>query len=130
MRSIRLLENINFTEKRWKRVKENFILKTAFIISVLGIVLLYLFVDQLILPETRLNETIEDESLIKIIGNINKITIKNSTTENKTFSIIQVEQRNIISVYVDKELNVTEGSNIEIIGKKQGDLVFAEEISG
>ncbi|MBT4824253.1 hypothetical protein HN695_02485 [Candidatus Woesearchaeota archaeon] len=111
-------------------MKENFILKTAFIISVLGIVLLYLFVDQLILPETRLNETIEDESLIKIIGNINKITIKNSTTENKTFSIIQVEQRNIISVYVDKELNVTEGSNIEIIGKKQGDLVFAEEISG
>ena len=69
-------------------MKENFILKTAFIISVLGIVLLYLFVDQLILPETRLNETIEDESLIKIIGNINKITIKNSTTENKTFSII------------------------------------------
>ncbi|MFH1440028.1 MAG: hypothetical protein ABIG89_05655 [Candidatus Woesearchaeota archaeon] len=127
-------------------MKESTILKTAFIISVLGIVLLYLFSDQLILPETRLNETDKLEQLdgktIKIYGKISKVNIKNKTDEdridkdgiNKTYTILTIEQKNTINVYADEALNITENldkENIEIIGTIEGterSMIFADSI--
>ena len=113
-------------------MKENTILKTAFIISVLGIVLLYLFSDQLILPQTTLNETEgKDGKTIKIFGKVKNINIKNSIDEekaNKTYTILTIEQTNTISIYADDSINITKGAIIEITGKKEENLLFAEEI--
>ena len=113
-------------------MKEQTILKTAFIISVLGIMLLYLFADALVIPETNLNETDgKDGKTLKIVGNVKNIYIKNSTNEdriNKTYTILTIEQLNTINVYVDQDVNLIKDTIIEITGKKEGSLLFAEEI--
>jgi len=112
-------------------VKESVILKIAFIISILGIVLLYLFADALIIPETTLNETEDkDGKTIKVIGIIKNINIKNSTDDevNKTFTILTIEQVNTVAAYIGEEINVTKGAKIEITGKIEEGMMFAEEI--
>ncbi|MBT4540254.1 hypothetical protein HOC35_01955 [Candidatus Woesearchaeota archaeon] len=116
-------------------MKESVILKTAFIISVLGIMLLYVFSETLTLEETKLNETIENGKLIKVKGIVKNINVKNKLDENnnkenntKTYTILTIEQTNTIAVYAADEINVIEGARVEISGKIEGDMMFADEI--
>lgn len=94
-------------------MKESSLLKIAFFVSVIGIVLLYLFADSIILEETRLNETdkLQQDKTVRIIGIVKKI----STNDNNTF--ITIEQSNNIDVFVNKPINLTQNSTVEVIGK-------------
>jgi hypothetical protein len=111
-------------------MKEQTILKIAFIISVVGIMLLYLFSDGLVIEETRLNESIENGNLLKIIGEVSYINLKNKFEEgrNKTYMIMTIEQTNTIAVYVDQALNISKGMKVEVIGKNEDGMIFSDEI--
>ena len=116
-------------------MKESTILKTAFIISVIGIMMLYLFSDGLVVEETRLNETIEDGGHIKVIGKVSSINVKTKiddengkTNDNKTYTILNIQQTNTIAVYVEDALNISKGTNIEVIGKIENGMLFSDEI--
>lgn len=94
-------------------MKELSLLKIAFFVSVIGIVLLYLFADSITLDETRLNETnkLQQDKTVRIIGIVKKV----STNDNNTF--ITIEQTNNIGVFVNKPVNLTQNATVEIIGK-------------
>lgn len=97
------------------------ILKISFAISILGLMLLYLFSETLtVVP--LLNETSKDGSMVKVKGIVRSIDFKNDS------SIVAVEQLCTKKVYANKVLNISEGMYVEATGKIDGSMVFADEI--
>lgn len=122
-------------------VQERTLLKLAFIVSIIGIVLLYLFADSIVLPETRLNETQSmDGKTIKLVGTVKSVMSKanynNYTSDNnkdndaKPSTLFVIEQKNTISVYANDVINISKGDDVEIIGRldDNGKIVYSEEI--
>lgn len=113
-------------------VEERTLLKLAFIVSIVGIVLLYLFADSIILPETRLNETQNmDGKTIKLFGTVKSVKSKVSDNNNSNPStILTIQQTNTITVYADDVVNVSKGDDVEVLGRldDKGKIVYSEEI--
>lgn len=110
-------------------VEERTLLKLAFIVSVIGIVLLYLFADSIVLPETRLNETQGlGGKTIKLFGAVK--SVKNSADDSSSSTILTIQQTNTITVYADDVVNVSKGDNVEVLGRldDKGKIVYSEEI--
>ena len=110
-------------------LQERTLLKLAFIVSVIGIVLLYLFADSIVLPETRLNETQGmDGKTIKLFGAVK--SVKNSADNSSSSTILTIQQTNTIIVYAGDVVNVSKGDNVEVLGRldDKGKIVYSEEI--
>ncbi|MBS3121271.1 hypothetical protein J4434_00110 [Candidatus Woesearchaeota archaeon] len=112
-------------------VQERTLLKLAFIVSIIGIVLLYLFADSIVLPETRLNETQGmDGKTINVFGVVKSVRNKVSDNNDSSSTILTIEQTNTITVYADDVINVSKGDNVEVLGRldDEGKIVYSEEI--
>lgn len=116
--------NLNFDDK--------LLLKASFIISVLGIVLLFIFSYQIVLPETRLNETAGmDGKLVNVYGSVKSVSLKNVSDEDgntREYTLVTIEQVNTVSVYADELLNISKGDRLGIRGRLQDTIIFAEDI--
>lgn len=107
-------------------MKEKTLLKFSLISILLSLFLLFIFVDQLELDLTTISQTenIQEETSLKIIGRVRRITdtekvafIELEQQELKTIDVILFKERNLS--LQENDLIVVEGSLEEHRGEKE-----------
>ena len=94
-------------------MKESALLKLALICSLIGIILLY-FVSQIIGVEEVNVEKITHGNVgevVKIMGNVKSVTVVNNIT------FLKIEKPEMFDVVLFKNLEISEGDYVEVIGE-------------
>ena len=101
---------------------EQTLLKTSLVCSIIGIASLFM-ISQFMNP-ANLTPTTEDQTFITLNGIVQKITTTNTTT----FLTITTKQNADIIVFNHNQ-SIAKGSVVNIKGKKQDQVIIAEEVT-
>ena len=98
-------------------MKEQTLLKIALIVSLLGLLILYLISDNIDLKERNIEKITLDnkDEFVKLTGTVNKVI----DTEKVTIMEIMQEQEITVVLFKDenKTMPIQEGNEVEVIGK-------------
>lgn len=110
-------------------MKDKILFKTALTFAIIGILILFVIVENTKIEEKTINNITDNdvEKTIKISGDITKVKTTNSAT------FLQVSQKNNIDVVLFDAKNFSVGKKVEIIGKIEKSnnnyQIIANEIS-
>lgn len=94
------------------------LLKLSFIVSIIGILILFFFSEM-----GEIDGTIENEDdIVKVIGNVERIT------KGKNVSFLTLVTQNELGIVAFDDVNLTIGAKIEVIGKVSDGSVVASRI--
>ncbi|MBD3313464.1 hypothetical protein GF345_03410 [Candidatus Woesearchaeota archaeon] len=97
-------------------MEESFLLKTAVVCSIMGVIALYIIAGRIDAGETDINRITNGQADGEVVvkGKVSRITDK------EDFMIIEIEKKETIPVFVFKDdysVNVREGQSVEVRGE-------------
>jgi len=94
-------------------VKDKIIFKTALTFAIIGILILFVIVENTTIDEKQINNITENdlEKTVRISGEITKIK------QTKAATFLEVSQKNSIDIVIFEVKNFSVGKKVEILGK-------------